>query len=175
MLFSRDAGNPAPPAVVQPNVRRLVSAFAVVLLPVMVAATACGESTDRSVDNASAPTSGPTTSATTSPPPTPSTSAGAPVASLKPVAPIGVDPTAPLPGPCTQSETSSICPPDPEAVTRQFVGLTEAEAAAQAAARGWAFRVAERDGEQFQLTQDYNPARLNVAVQNGTVTRAWAG
>jgi hypothetical protein len=147
-----------------------VSALALVL-----ALAACGRS---SVDGgeAAAPTTETTTpSASTAAPASPSTSAGAPVASLKPVAPIGVDPTAPLPGTCTQSETSSICPPDPEAVTRQFVGLTEAQAAAQAAARGWAFRVAERDGEQFQLTADYNPQRLNVAVQSGTVTRAWSG
>jgi hypothetical protein len=168
MHYSRDAGNQPAGGSVERDVTRLVGALVLVLTLATVAA--CGRSADRS--GSAAP--GATTGATPTTPP-PSTSVGAPVGSLEPVAPIASDPTAPLPGTCTQSETSSMCPPDPEAVTRQFVGLTEAQAATEAAARGWAFRVAERDGEQFQLTQDYNAERLNVAVQGGRVTRAWMG
>jgi hypothetical protein len=171
MLSSRDPGNQPVGGSVQRDVIRLVGALVLVLT--LATAAACGRSADRGGSAASGVTTSP--GPTTAPPATPSTSAGAPVGSLKPVAPIASDPTAPLPGTCTQSETSSICPPDPEAVTRQFVGLTEAQASAEAAARGWAFRVAERDGEQFQLTQDYNAERLNVAVQGGSVTRAWMG
>ena len=33
--------------------------------------------------------------------------------------------------------------------------------------------MAERDGVEQMLTADYNPDRVNVAVTNGTVTRAW--
>ena len=67
------------------------------------------------------------------------------------------------------------CPPPDGAALQQLVGLSEQQAAAQAAANGWPFRVAERDGEQLLLTQDYNEERVNVAVQNGVVTRAWSG
>jgi hypothetical protein len=56
-----------------------------------------------------------------------------------------------------------------------LVGLTEDQAAATAAAHGWAYRVAERDGVSEMLTADYNESRLNVAIANGTVTRAWMG
>jgi hypothetical protein len=100
---------------------------------------------------------------------------GLPVASPKPVQPIAADPTIPLPGVCTQSETSSTCPPSPEPDAALFVGLTEERAAAEAVNHGWGFRVAERDGEQLLLTQDYASDRVNVAVRGGTVERAWFG
>jgi hypothetical protein len=90
------------------------------------------------------------------------------------VAPIASNPSAPLAASCTKSATTPVCPPDPAAL-QAFVGLTEQQAAAQAAANGWAFRVAERDGEQLMLTQDYNEERVNVATQNGKVSRAWFG
>jgi hypothetical protein len=90
------------------------------------------------------------------------------------VAPIASNPTAPLAGSCTKSAGTPVCPPDP-AVLQSFVGLTEQQAQAQAAAKGWPFRVAERDGEQLMLTQDFNEERVNVAVQSGVVTRAWFG
>ncbi len=122
--------------------------------------SACGRATDR-----------PTSATTTTVAPAVTT---VPAASVVPKPPIGVDPTAPMPGLCTQSGTGSVCPPDPEA-SQQLVGLSEADAAARAAQHGWAFRVAERDGEQLLLTQDYNPERINVAVSAGTVQRAWFG
>ena len=90
------------------------------------------------------------------------------------VAPIASNPTAPLAASCTKSASTPVCPPDP-AVVAKFVGLTEQQAAAQAAANGWPYRVAERDGEQLMVTQDFNEERVNVAVQNGVVTRAWFG
>ena len=90
------------------------------------------------------------------------------------VAPIASNPTAPLAATCTKSASTPACPADPAAL-QAFVGLSEQQAAAQAAANGWPFRVAERDGEQLLLTQDYNEQRVNVAVQDGKVTRAWFG
>jgi hypothetical protein len=66
-------------------------------------------------------------------------------------------------------DTSSTADPSP------LVGLAEDQAAAAAAAQGWAFRVAERDGVSELLTADYSPSRVNVAITNGAVTRAWMG
>jgi hypothetical protein len=57
----------------------------------------------------------------------------------------------------------------------ELMGLPEDQAATAAAAKGWAYRVAERDGIQPMLTADYLPDRVNVAITNGTVTRAWMG
>jgi len=102
------------------------------------------------------------------------TAAPATTAPATTVAPIASNPTAPLAASCTKSAGTPVCPPDPAAL-QAFVGLTEQQAAAQAAANGWPFRVAERDGEQLMLTQDYNEERVNVAVQSGKVTRAWFG
>lgn len=51
-----------------------------------------------------------------------------------------------------------------------LVGLTEAEATAEAEARGWSLRVARLDGEDLALTEDYSPTRVNVAVEAGEVT-----
>lgn len=56
-----------------------------------------------------------------------------------------------------------------------FVGLTEAEAGERAAASGWTIRIAARDGEQFQLTMDYRPERINLTIEAGTVTAAFGG
>jgi hypothetical protein len=69
-------------------------------------------------------------------------------------------------------------PPDRNRATADpspLVGLTENQAEAAAASHGWAFRVAERDGVSEMLTADYDPDRVNVAVTNGVVTRAWMG
>lgn len=56
-----------------------------------------------------------------------------------------------------------------------FVGLTEAEAGERATASGWTVRIAARDGEQFQLTMDYRPERINLTIEAGTVTAAFGG
>jgi len=97
---------------------------------------------------------------TTAPAPTPTSPATTAPAPVPSVAPIASDPTFPQPDP---------------AAANDLVGLTEQQAAVEAATRRWAFRVAERDGEHLLLTQDYAPDRVNVAVQGGTVERAWFG
>ncbi|HKA02804.1 MAG TPA: hypothetical protein VKD67_00705 [Acidimicrobiales bacterium] len=138
------------------------------VLGLVVALAACGRSSPNGSGSEVSTTAAPTTTAPVT------TTTGAPVVSPTPVAPIASNPTAPMPGLCTQSGAGSVCPPAPEAA-QQFVGLSEADAAARAAQHGWAFRVAERDGEQLLLTQDYDPERVNVAVSSGTVQRAWFG
>jgi hypothetical protein len=163
MLSSRD-GNRAARRVVGMGVRRL---FGIVGVAVVLAA--CGSSSSSSGGGGSqeAPTTAPAATTTA-----PASTAPVPSASLQP--PIGANPTAPLAASCTKSGTAG-CPPPDGAALQQLVGLTEQQAAAQAAANGWPFRVAERDGERFLLTQDFNEQRVNVAVENGVVTRAWSG
>lgn len=63
----------------------------------------------------------------------------------------------------------------PTADPSGLVGVPEDQAMAQAAANGWVYRVAERDGAQLMLTADYSDHRVNVAILNGVVVRAWIG
>jgi hypothetical protein len=72
-----------------------------------------------------------------------------------------------------ETRTVSAVAAPPEAAG--LVGLSENQAATTAASKGMDFRVAERDGIEQMLTADYNPDRVNVAVTDGIVTRAWMG
>lgn len=56
-----------------------------------------------------------------------------------------------------------------------FVGLSIDEATALADREGRAWRIARQDDEQFALTEDYSPDRVNFEVDGGTVTVATAG
>ena len=56
-----------------------------------------------------------------------------------------------------------------------LIGLTEDEATKVAAERGWAVRVAMRDGEPFMLTMDYRQDRVNITVVNNLVTSVVIG
>ncbi len=73
------------------------------------------------------------------------------------------------------SPPPTTCAAGPACGITDFVGQPEDEAAATAAARGNALRVAERDGVEQMLTADYSPDRVNVAITGGAVTRAWYG
>jgi hypothetical protein len=53
-----------------------------------------------------------------------------------------------------------------------FVGLTEDEAIEAAASRGWTIRVLARDGESGIRTDDYQPERVNLVIEDGRVTAA---
>jgi hypothetical protein len=53
-----------------------------------------------------------------------------------------------------------------------FVGLSEEEAIEAAASRGWTIRVLARDGEGDARTDDYQPERVNLVIQDGRVTAA---
>jgi hypothetical protein len=54
---------------------------------------------------------------------------------------------------------------------RRLVGDRIAAATARAERRGCALRVAVLDGEPQALTEDFSPARINVRVRAGLVTR----
>ncbi|MFM8381113.1 MAG: hypothetical protein ACKOA6_03815, partial [Actinomycetota bacterium] len=57
----------------------------------------------------------------------------------------------------------------------ELLGLTEDEAVAYAESQGWGVRIAARDGEQFALTMDYSPTRVNLTVEGGFVTYVFVG
>lgn len=62
-----------------------------------------------------------------------------------------------------------------EAAQRQapeYVGLTEVQARERASEAGRPLRVVQRDDEHFIVTMDYQERRVNVVVQDGTVTSA---
>jgi hypothetical protein len=50
-----------------------------------------------------------------------------------------------------------------------FVGLSEVQAMDEAAARGWTVRVLARDGEGGARTDDYQPERVNLVLEDGRV------
>ena len=50
-----------------------------------------------------------------------------------------------------------------------WVGLTENEAAAQAADQGVSFRVIKRDGTDQPVTRDLRPGRINATIHEGHV------
>jgi hypothetical protein len=56
-----------------------------------------------------------------------------------------------------------------------LLGMSEQEATSTAEANGWVVRIAARDGEQFALTMDYNPKRVNLTVDNGVVSDVFIG
>lgn len=56
-----------------------------------------------------------------------------------------------------------------------LVGMGEGEARDAAESRGWALRVSSRDGQPYSLTQDYDPRRVNVALDGGTVRAVTVG
>ena len=56
-----------------------------------------------------------------------------------------------------------------------LIGLTEQAAIDAIEANGYAHRIAERDGEQFALTEDYSPQRINLLVANDKVFDVWVG
>ncbi len=79
--------------------------------------------------------------------------------------------------------TSADCPhadtADATAITQEradmLIGFTEADAESCAVSLGWAFRVGERDGESFAVTEDYSLQRVTVSVTNGLVTAVAVG
>lgn len=74
------------------------------------------------------------------------------------------DETKPSTSPTTVAGNSG----DP--LADQVIGMTESAAIDLIRSTGRAVRVESRDGEQFMLTQDFDPERLNLTVVNGSVT-----
>ena len=65
-------------------------------------------------------------------------------------------------------------PTDP-ADASTYVGLTKRAAIARADAAGVPWRVTREDDEEFAVTQDYNPERVNFEIDDGRVTSATFG
>ena len=57
----------------------------------------------------------------------------------------------------------------------ELVGLSEEEAAEEAAGRGWTFRVGARDGMFFPLSREYRLDRVTVSVDEDEVTSVEVG
>lgn len=84
-----------------------------------------------------------------------------------------------------QSEKSTDPPSQPDSPEHRstdvipapdsFVGLKLEEAEALAKEADLPFRVIKRDGEEFPITRDYRPERLNFTVEKGVVTKVTNG
>ncbi|ODV43542.1 hypothetical protein AWV79_16655 [Cupriavidus sp. UYMMa02A] len=74
----------------------------------------------------------------------------------------------PMPGPQGARGTPEGCQAD-KLGDESLVGKTEAEAIAML--QGCAWRLGERDGQQFPGTMDYNPQRRTLGITSGKV--AW--
>jgi len=57
----------------------------------------------------------------------------------------------------------------------QLSGLDEDDARRIAETQGWTWRIEARDGENYVLTQEHDPRRVNVRIENGKVTATRVG
>ena len=62
-----------------------------------------------------------------------------------------------------------------QALAASVVGKPEADARAAVEAADHAWRVVARDGESYPVTEDYSPTRIDVTIEDGTVTEATIG
>ena len=63
----------------------------------------------------------------------------------------------------------------PDLTTDDFLGLTEQEAAAIAEENIITFRVTRIDDQLFDVTEDFNPGRLNFQIDDGVITSVSTG
>jgi hypothetical protein len=56
-----------------------------------------------------------------------------------------------------------------------LLGYTEADAERCASELGWTYRVGQRDGESFALTEDYSLQRVTVVIVDDRVTEITVG
>ena len=56
-----------------------------------------------------------------------------------------------------------------------LLGFSEADAQRCATQLGWSYRVGQRDGESFALTEDYSLQRVTVTVADDIVTAITVG
>ncbi len=75
----------------------------------------------------------------------------------------------------TTSTTPSSAPLTAVDEFPEYLGLTEAEAAAQAESDGVPSRVIQREGEELAVTLDFNPDRLNFVIEDGVVVSVTTG
>lgn len=87
------------------------------------------------------------------------------------------DSTAPASIPRAACPTAD--PADATAITEVraalLVGLSEVDAERCAMELGWGWRVGQRDGEAFALTEDYSLSRVTATVVDGAVTAIVVG
>lgn len=76
---------------------------------------------------------------------------------------------SPAGGPEAKAQVIALCE---ELLTAQ---ATETDAQQAAEQHGFMFRVVSREGEDFPVTMDYRPDRLNVKIEGGVVTECTAG
>jgi hypothetical protein len=76
-----------------------------------------------------------------------------------------------LPRPAAGEPTDA----DQQAVSAAVAGCAEADVQHRAEAAGWTVRVMHRDGEDLIGTMDFRTDRLNLDVEQGTVTGAGIG
>ena len=58
---------------------------------------------------------------------------------------------------------------------QELMGFEETLAERCVASAGLRWRVAERDGEAFAVTKDYDPLRINIVVRDGVVAKVSVG
>ena len=92
--------------------------------------------------------------------------------SVRTIRPVGS--TRPAPFPIPGDEGGS---PDPGGGDQPgaLAGLSEADATAAAAQKGFTVRIIARDGEWYPVTKDYRLDRINFVVVNGVVVDATIG
>ena len=62
-----------------------------------------------------------------------------------------------------------------EAFGMKVLGMFEVDAVDAIESSGRVARIAERDGEGYALTKDYNPNRLNLVIVTGLVSSVYVG
>jgi hypothetical protein len=62
-------------------------------------------------------------------------------------------------------------PVDAGVLDEALIGLTPTDAQAKVAGSGWLLRVNKQDGAYLLVTADRKPNRINVAVEDGRITR----
>lgn len=60
-------------------------------------------------------------------------------------------------------------------ISPSYIGLSEEDAAKKADSEKRSYRVVERDGESFPVTDDYSPSRVNFVIENSKVTKVNCG
>ena len=65
--------------------------------------------------------------------------------------------------------------PETTALADSLVGMSEGEAVMKVEATGRTIRIARRDKENFAMTMDYRPDRINIEVDADIVTKVTIG
>jgi hypothetical protein len=60
-------------------------------------------------------------------------------------------------------------------ISPSYIGLSEQDAIDKADNESRSYRIVMRDGEEFFVTMDYSPSRLNFEVNDGLITEVNCG